>query len=524
MPDRRAVVEAPRPEQPVRLRDDRLGLISMALLFTAFVAATLRVWITPTWYLDDYWACGLVFTDGLTGLLGTYWDSLGLYRLITVPYYLVMGPLCDMPVLQKAFGLALHLNGGLLLFRILRLRLGWSRIAVVGACTVLLFNPLSLEAVSWVAAAKHFPLSLVAVLMMTDRLLSDPPKVGAAAFYAGLAVISNEQTILLVLMIPLLVMKKPWAGRLKASGLVGGPGVLYLAFIRLTGGFGDSPRLSGDTAASPLHLFHNFSWAGQNLIPFIPGGSRWGEFSDGSWTRLGIAALVVVTVALMALVWPGIRDSRTVSASTGLLGVPLGATLMGAAALPILLAANPWASPRVWYLPHAAIALGIGGLLHWMSQVGPRQLMHTLCALLMVGWALMVVDGLAREANAYVTTFNREQIVAQTVSTEMEANDELVLLRPPWSLVSPEEAPFFGNHIAQAFATRYSAIGALRVLTGADPLEVTIAHESSAFCVREDGDVLIRGKAAAGGYVVFDFATMTTLPGTSDGTALFKCD
>jgi len=510
--------------RPTRLRDDRFGLIALGLLALGFVAATLRIWITPTWYLDDYLACGLVDTEGLAGLVEYYWDWLGLYRLIWAPFYLLIGPLCDVPVLQKAVGLTLHLTAGVLLYKVLRIRLQWSRIAVIGACTVFMFSPLALEAVSWVAAIKHFPLALVFVLLAADRLLTDPPKVGAAVLFASLAVISGEQTILLILTLPFISIGGPWLERLKVAALVGGPSVIYLGIIKLTGGFGANPRLSGELAASPRYLIDNLPWARDYLTPFIPGGWRWNEFARGNWTGLAIGATVLVILAIVISARPKAAESRLAPPSSGLSGIAVGAALIVAAALPLLLAPDPWNSPRVWYLPHACLALGVGGLLHWLSQIGSKQTMRTVCALLVVGWALLVVDGVAREANAYVTNFAREKNLAETINAAMEPNDELILLNSPWSLLSLVEAPLIGDHIVQAFATNYGAVGALRVLTGANPLDVIIGYDADAVCVLDSGVVLVEGRSPRDNYLIFDVATMQPVAEGSESTALFECD
>jgi hypothetical protein len=190
--------------------------------------------------------------------------------------------------------------------------------------------------------------------------------------------------------------------------------------------------------------------------------------------------------------------------------------------VPILFADFPWLTPRIWYLPSAGLAVALAGLIHSVSAL--RQPAVTAVAgFLLAGFPVIVgIDGVARDANAYIATFQREVSIAQRIAGEMRSGEHLVVLASPWVLVSPEEAPALGEHIVQAFAVDWAATGAMVVLTDVEPGAVTVARDAAAACIDSDGSLLIGGQPTDDSVVFFDFESGTVFRDLAS-PPLFPC-
>ncbi|MGH8872181.1 MAG: hypothetical protein ACRDWS_09420 [Acidimicrobiia bacterium] len=488
------------------LKEDRLGGIAVALLAAAFFVASWPIWLNNTWFFDDYWACGLVESEGLAGTLHDYWTFMGLYRLVTVPYYALTGPLCDLPVLVKAIGLGLHVASGFALYALGRRRWGWGRAAALVSTAILVLNPLAFEAISWAAAIKHFPLALLLVIIGLDRLLAQPARIGTATLLFTGAVMALEQVILLVVVVPFVVIGTSFRQRLIGAAKVASPAVIYLLLVRLTGGLTTNPRLSGDEVPSPFNVFGNLGWAAEQLPPMLPGGVTWNGFLGDLWLRSTWLALFLVIGAAGMVIVSGRGDDMALQRSQLRL-VGLSAVGLFLVVLPLLFPAQSWATPRIWYLPHAALALGAGALIEAMTGLGRRA--GEVLALVTVVWAAWVLGGVSREARLYVENFRLEVSMAEEIAVSLDDGEQLLLLNPPWTFVPG--AAIVGEHIAPAFATDWTSLGALRVLTTVEPSWVTVARDRSLVC-RDPQGVLFYGEMPLPASTeVFDAANRQTL-------------
>ena len=207
------------------------AILSIGFLGMGFLVVT-NFWSFETSYvLDDYGIC----TPGMN--VKTYWAQLwsltGLYRPLTYPVTAFRNLTCDIFWIHKVLGVTLHLliAGGL--WRFGRL-VGMRTPAAFVASAAFIFNPFALEAIAWPAVVYGYPLTglflvgYAITLLSTDRILL-PLLLGLAA------VMTNEQTLPLIVVLPLVLTQTSWKSRFHRGALVVGPILLAFGAVVVSG-------------------------------------------------------------------------------------------------------------------------------------------------------------------------------------------------------------------------------------------------------------------------------------------------
>ena len=442
-----------------RVSSQKHLLITAAIVALTFFSVTAILWTKTSYFLDDYIECATMKTDGYGPMLEAHWSKLGLYRPLTVPAAMVLGPLCHSPAISKALGLVAHVGIGLAFGAFSIRGLGLNHHAAILASVAFIFNPLALEAIVWPAAMRVYVLAAAFLLIFAWRAIVTRKYDVITVALGVLAVMACEQTILVVLLLPLLTYG--WRSALK---IVVPIGVYILALKYLT----PHPYVGG---ANVTNAFDNLAWLPAQVAEVTPGAPTWLQFALGP---LGPGQLAIVGVIGTTA---GIVKQRAIHTDGALRPILIGLFSAVALTIPLLLQSVPWWSPRMAYIPHLGIALLIAGL----AALAKSKAVPVAALVL---WLVTSVGGVTLEAKAYIETFRYDQQVASAIAAAALGQTELlVLANSPWTVT--DDVPIVGEHIVHAFAPAWTPIAALRLLEGVTIGRVIVDHGGDTLCLAD---------------------------------------
>jgi hypothetical protein len=406
---------------------------------------------------------------------------------------------CDFFWVHKALGLALHVAVAGGLWR-LGHHLGLRTPAGFLTAALFIFSPFALEAMAWPAVVYGYPLTALFLVGYALALVSQD-RVWPPLTLGLLAVMTNEQTLPLVLLLPLLLIKGNWRERLRRGSLIAGPTVLVFAAVVAHGAITGYSRASAIGTAGIGVAAENLAANAEALLWVFPGSELWRVFSEGPANPITLLGWIAVTLATVVAFW-GFRRER-LRTSTALwaakAAIALGAFLL--LMLPFYVQDPFFLSPRYFYMPYLALAIAIGFLAEWISR-SVRIADYVVLATPLVLFGI-VADGLSADAQGYRETFEQEQAIADELATTLQGNPDashLVLVDSPWVFT---DRPIFGHHIVQAFSLFWAASGAVGTLADHDlAIPVLVDVDGDQVCHR-GGLVQVAGETLDASGAVF---------------------
>jgi hypothetical protein len=467
-----------------------ITILSVALLGLGFLSATDFWSFRTSLVLDDYHLCRPGTTVG--SIWADYWVLTGLYRPLTFPVVALRTLTCDFFWVHKVLGLALHLAVAAGLWRFGR-QFGLKTPAAFAAAALFIFNPFALEAVAWPAVVYGYPLTAL-FLVCYALVVASGRRTAVALILGFLAVMTNEQTLPLVMLLPLVLTLGAWRERLRRASVIVGPTLILFVVTVVSGRLVNNQRASAIGASGVDTIAQNLAEHSEILTWPLPGSELWLAFSEGGTSPIPLLGWVAVALATL-IAFRGYRRDPDVPSSERWAvkaAMGLGASLL--LMLPFYAQGYFSMSPRYFYLPYLTMSLAIGFLAEWLTRK-VRYVDFVVLALPILIFAV-VADGLAAEAAAYRETFEQERATAEALAITLEHDpdaSQLVLLDDPWLFAM--DRPIFGEHLVQAFSVGWAVPGAVDTFTDYD-IQIPVLIDTSGFLLCEQGgEVYLSGES-----------------------------
>lgn len=504
----------------------------------AFVVASHSFWASDAIILDDYVACATTQELGIVGMAKWYFfDFVGIYRPLTIPMLAGTGALCQVPVVLKAIGLALHLAAAWLAFHLARTGFGWHGVSSAVASIAILFSPVALAGAGWVAASRGYALGLVVLLWFILRLTAGK-RDWVTILVGTLTVLVQEQTIFVVLLLPFVMIPGTFRRRIINSAVSAVPILAYLAVLTVTSRLvADAGRFGAENGPSLSNAVEFFgSWIVQ-IVLYLPLGWNWTALAHGPFTPVAWVSVALIVVGVIVIA----RHDRSDAASTQqyddestmarrqtTAAVALFALLSVVLfILPMMLSSVQLPSPRIMYLPLAAVAFVVAAAVELLIlRTGRRSVFAG--AVVVIVWSLLVAPGIVRDASALADSGQQEQAIANQIAVAAIARGSTVVIveNAPWAL--PTDGTSIGMHLAHSIGVWFAAESAISFLTDFNPDHVAVVRDGGHYAsVCVTGGTVVDTTTARqwplDTTIIYDFNSRAVVPESQTADHLPEC-